>query len=833
MQTTTLNPSTAPHIRYRGASSGSTAELWKDFRQVRQPVSAILVALLALQAILLLCAFLLESELARANCLALLITIALLSPVLVIIACAGMLIGHERQTGTWGWNSALPHSWKQSLFSKLVVTVTTSLAVPLALSILPAIAYFSSGIAANDQWQPALILVASVFVVDCLAFYFLSLLLFRDSLNGLLVATGALILMQVLTLSTPLLIKELFHEQPVDTNATWQIVSVLTSGGMIALLGLLAMVATFRWRWGTGQMATFQLPANRSISVAPVQPLIRDNLSPGEMPMLMHLSWRNYLILRISLATALAALALFGHWLIVVWTGFACLLFGLTAFAGDQTRTRFRFIADRGVSPNRLVTSRLAVPFAFVALCAVLVLSGSLANYRVSLLFEWFNLTVGTAAVGMAVVLFLFGALASLCFDKPVISFTVAISIAGTITTLAVILSEVLWSQLDINPGWWSLYAGVLFGLIAIPLFAWSIYSFAQGWLIEDRPMLGRRFVSTILVATAFPALIPICFGFLAIPKVPWQGLSLEEAGANATVPEFEAVELLPAVPVFMGLETALRRHSGHEPDFQNMLQAINDRISGDESITALQMRAFNERLADGEDTSILALDVVRGFKQRLAELESQLESSSASTAPNNEKSIAVLRDLLLDSAAVFVYLNGIGEYSAASQALKAHHQLQEIAARDAAPETIFARVNSFKLMREQVNDWGQLGTREELSQLLSPSLFDSQQQLLSHVKRQAEAERARLRSSGSIAASRTSVYSHAVRLIPTLRWRQERQLALGLQEALELFEGKRSWTELHYLSPGGLNEYFASLELTRERAQILNELPRETAEQR
>lgn len=805
MQTTTLNASKLPQLRLTGSSSAWSAELWKDYRQVRQPVGSILLGLFTVQMLFFLAGLFIVSETERANVLGMMMTIALLSPVLVTIACAGMLIGHERQTGTWGWNSVLPHSWQQSLGIKLLVAIVSTVVVFLVLAILPTIEYLSSGRASNDRWEPAVIWMAGILVADCLAFYFLALLLFRDTLTGLLVATVAMLLMQLVAASTPLFIgpKEI---NQVDSDYTFWL---LTISLPVLLFGFAAMATTFRWRWGMGQTSTFRWPSSRAVAAAPVQALRRDNLSPGEFPMLMNLSWRNFLALRICLAIVLAGIALVGHPSILAWLGLSCLLYGITAFDGDQNRARFRFLADRGVSPRQMVTSRLIVPFAFVVISSVLALLAAFAHNQLAFRLDAWNLLLVAGTACFVLILFLFGALTSLCFDKTVISTTLAICATATIAGLAGLLHSVLFNRFDVNPDWCLQYAIVLFVLIAIPLFTFSIYSCATSWLIEDRPLLGRRFIRNILIATSIPILLPICFGFLATPRVDWQGLAAPNADLQTALPKLAPAALLPSGAIFSGVDSALPR------DFVDVLQlqqTIEQRIAGDEEFAA---------------QGIIPL-----FEQRLDDLESELKDSSSTSGVKTTESIANLRSLLLESAAVVTTTAAQREYSVALRALRAHHQLQEIAAQYAAPETIYARVNSFKLLRSQVQDWGSIGERKQLIQLLSPNLFDSQEQRLQLVKSNAEAIRADLRSTHWTTTSQSDTFPLAIRLIPTLRWRQERQLAIGLQEAIDLIKGERMTNPTQPLASWFLTEYYAYVELTKERSLILGALPLESVEE-
>src|SRR5690606_11982797 len=91
--------------------------LWKDFMQVRPTLIAVVCGGLVMQLLSL------AAERWLPDVHELTPIIACVAPILYTIGACGMLVGHERQSGSWEWSSSLPVSWGSALASKLLVTV--------------------------------------------------------------------------------------------------------------------------------------------------------------------------------------------------------------------------------------------------------------------------------------------------------------------------------------------------------------------------------------------------------------------------------------------------------------------------------------------------------------------------------------------------------------------------------------------------------------------------------------------------------------------------------------------------------------------------------------
>jgi hypothetical protein len=135
-------------------------------------------------------------------------------------------------------------------------------------------------------------------------------------------------------------------------------------------------------------------------------------------------------------------------------------LCGLSVFEGDRALGRFRFLADRGVNPVLLVTSRLAV---VVALVVVFLLACS----------PFVSIPPGKLAESLAVLSFAFSvpALMSMAFPKPVM--------AGGIA-LVLCIGSFVWGATS-N---WSNFVYCL--MIQSALLLATIYALARRWIVLD-----------------------------------------------------------------------------------------------------------------------------------------------------------------------------------------------------------------------------------------------------------------------------------------------------------------------------------------------------------
>ncbi|MFN7842024.1 MAG: hypothetical protein ACK5N9_09915, partial [Pirellula sp.] len=433
---------TAPGLSGNGeAAIRSTSEfnrsvlcrlLWKDWRVVRQVVVAIAVIMPMLQGFFVLLASL-NHPIPEPGILGSTVLVAMLAPTFIALGCSGMLIGHERQTGTWGWSSSLPTSWRSALLSKLIVTFSACFVVFCMSAIIPSVLFISGQLpSVGFRSEFALIpLVIFLVLFEIIAFFYLALLLFREPLVALVVgaitvSTAQLIVIATLTsASTDLLMRTGL----VATRETAEQFLMFSLGTLFFVTGTACMVWAFRWRWTYGQSTPLAAWTQRlrSKRVKAIEYRVRKESSPSEWGSQIDLSFRQSLAVRLICLVGLGLTAawLKSYELKLLLSGLAFQIIGIigaTTFAGDQSSGRFRFFADRGVSPGKLVTTRLIAAMTFAV--AAYFIYESRMNYG----DEWINsFPRSVLSPPVAFLAFSIGAFGSLCFRRPIIAVTVTV----------------------------------------------------------------------------------------------------------------------------------------------------------------------------------------------------------------------------------------------------------------------------------------------------------------------------------------------------------------------------------------------------------------------
>lgn len=501
--------------------------LWKDWRVVRQVVVAIAVIMPLLQLLLVTLSFVFARGGPREEILGPTVLIAMLAPTLVALGCSGMLIGHERQTGTWGWSSVLPTSWQSALLSKLVVTLSACLVVFCISAIVPSVLFASGPLSfASFRSEFSLIPIVTFLVwFEIVAFFYLALLLFREPLVALVVGAIAVSIAQLIVIGTLTRASTdfLLSAGLAPSRETAEIVLMFSLGTLFFLVGTACMVWAFRWRWTYGQTTPLRLwdMRLRSAPAKPIEYRVREGISPSEWGSQFVLAFQQMLGLRLLVISGLVPTV---SWLnryelrdmlsAVVFQSIGIL--GATTFAGDQGLGRFRFLADRGVSPYRIVTTRLIVATGFVLVgLAACKLGMSIGSPRFGLEF------IGFASPELLFLAFSIGALGSLCFRRPIIAVTV------TVITLGACGGLLLWAYKELR--YVIPFASVRDG-ISNRLFAAfvvssacvllaAVYKIAFTWCSRDRVNLVLRYIAVFPAACAVSLLALLHLGFLLQPS--------------------------------------------------------------------------------------------------------------------------------------------------------------------------------------------------------------------------------------------------------------------------------------------------------------------------
>lgn len=524
--------------------------LWKDFQQIKTVLLAIILGVLVPQVLVVAVSELIVPD-SAGNLYDFMCSFTLVSPVLAVLGCAGMLVGHERQMRTWDWSSSLPVSWGQSLASKIIVTLSGCLGLLLPLGVIPVVlivtgAYQPNEISATTSLYAIPIVI--LFVVEVVVVFFLATLLTRggETLSAMVAACFALMFAHVLL--------------SVLGAAFWNSLVEYFDGGdradfWIAFLQLfavtsaasVAMVLVFRWRWGVGQKTAIfarRSTLQQSHTIAVPRARFFYGRAPSEWSMQRQLSWRNSMTMRISIFVGVFLLSL---WIgamergevvpgILFLCGFGTVLFGVTAFEGDRAGGRSQFLSDRGVNPKTLMWSRLIPPAILsTAMTGVCVAAGIAMDSRsIS--------TLGTMPVwDISVLLFvttitflpalLAGALSSLCFKNATVSGVVAITTVGAaaiVFALVASASEGMDISRTVGPPWLLFHTAVWSIATPLILFA-AIRRLVPQWVVQRDARLHRHYWWVVSLAIVFPVFMAVTFGFLGTPRVEWKGAPVAE----------------------------------------------------------------------------------------------------------------------------------------------------------------------------------------------------------------------------------------------------------------------------------------------------------------
>lgn len=740
-----------------------SALLWRDWRQVAPSLMALVVSVVALQALLLLIYSLMSAPQHEGLALQSTLMLTLIAPILGALACSGMLIGQERQSGTWAWSSSLPVSWSRVLASKLVVTTAVSLLIVLPLAVIP-LAAFALGYRLPQRESLSAIYatpIVALLAIDVVVFFFLSVLLFRETLTGMIVGavcvTGLQLFLAAWT--TPLIYRWLAYSGLMGTTDMWILALQMV---ILQLLGLVAMTLVFRWRWGTGQQAVW-LPRLWSTSgTTPLTIERRSYRQPREFFALLRQSWRVSLVAR--LWTIVALLGIIGYaagsatseGLFPMAAMAAACLIGVTAFEGDQSLGRFRFLADRGVGTRRLILARLIPP----AIIALGLFGGSLSTWAVTSSARLWGADFWIVLAAFFAAMFAASALASLCFPKPVIAWLIAIVLTISIPLVyaAVLQSAVQW--LDPNPRWLGLYTVWLLPLTIVVLVV-AIFVLANRWLIRERPLLSRHFAWVVTVAFGLPLLLPAGFGFLAVPNRPWLGVPLEQATKlPGPVPQLPSRALIPSSVAYTVPDLRIGNYAANDQewDFPQLLSQL----------LSLQQPS---RMADSVDAL-------------LSDLE---EGGVGVDDVQPMEYVRNLDTLIRESAILGALYVAQRKYDSARRAWKANRALQEI---ELGPYIVFTlrgrAVSCAAWLELSPREIAQLAPEEELEKEYLPPT-DISQEFAQYLRAQATLYREHLRTGEDVSGGMPTYgeWSPLTYMIPTLRWRAERVLAMRLEQNL------------------------------------------------
>ena len=751
------------------------ALIWKDFQQVKSTFIAVLAGVFVVQLLLLVSASFAQNADTRTGLLSVTVTFACVAPILLALGCSGMLIGHERQSGTWTWSSSLPASWRLALSSKLLVSTIGSLCASLPLAIIP-VALLITGqllIPESANVTLATFYISSMTIVvffEVIVFCFLTTVLLRETLTALVVAAIGLLIVQIsmgawLSHSA---IAFLVRNGVLPEQAEPIVIAIFV--GAVLSIGCVLMVGAFRWRWGIGQQATLTFWRSASSVRLPSNVRYRyaEGIAPSEWKMMLRLSCANSFWLRLIVvagafflfATATAA----PEAVLTIALLAACIL-GVTAFEGDQTLSRFRFLADRGVVPWKLVASRLVVVAVLVLITTIV----SLVRFPAPMDRIAFGLGLGPMAL-------LIGAFSSMCFRKSVIAVAAALvaSLVAFFVSASIInlvlsdVSSLIGQQPFTDFNWIVLYCSP----VAVVALLAALFRLSRRWLVLDDAKLEPHFVWISLTALLSPLFVACTFGFLLIPNVSWP---------RDPVLQFSLERVLFPGPLVL-----------NEPILTDTLPRM--------SILSRSRGRGMEGVADSANDAVgqvrvdLAAQLIASENNLVAVVEPLLKQFEELTRRPRQQQIGVytgysvpqLENLIARTAALATVAMGQDESELALRIWRLNREFQELAHQFNPLHTHASRNVAMHLLG-QVSDLGvaAMGGPDVFRSLI-PTVPDERIAIMKESRENAINHREMLR--GNIAVlSRNTLGSRSkfIHCYPPLRWLFERQIAVDLDRQL------------------------------------------------
>ena len=723
--------------------------LWKDFQQVKLAFLVLVGGAVCMQLLLLIFAFLTSDREQSGPFLSSLLGIASVTPILLALACSGMLIGHERQSGNWAWSSSLPVSWKKSLCSKLIVATLGSLFASLPLGILPAI--FATVDVVASYFGLTLLIFLQVIVL-C----FLATLLMRDTLIALLVAGTVLTVLHSFSLipvlhSWPM---NRFGISPDVAPRFW--FSFLSTSVLTVGLGLL--VSAFRWRWTYGQMTKIAFWQERASAIVTGHFRYRESASsrPSEWWVMIVHSLRNSFVMGLLvLANMVICTILFlrmDDGLHLFFVLLALIALGVITFQSDQMLGRFRFLADRGIAPWKLVMSRLAVSLG-MAFPAYLVFLIALAFSQ----GQFDRLMLGLFAGAIA---FSLGALASMCFRSQVM----AIGAAILVGVFSFIINGILYSWVlhdqqmltQVNGGAFENIL-ILFLPIGALILLVSIFWMARRWLVLDKPNLEVHFLWVSALASLSPFCFACTFGFLSIPYSPDLSKPVESSQAIEHISP-DGLSIMD--PLLAGDLPGIAILSRYQSETMHMIAG-----SANGAVSTIR----NELKEKGDQAIRELLEPIFGELDRL-----QNEAKVPMSYGLNNK----LNLLIVRTAALATIVLEEKETELGLRLWKLNRELQDFASKVNAMNSQGVRKTAMYLLLDLRSEDVQMMGGAEIYRSLIPSVSDERAESIQYslARQQNTLHHLRLTSSSAI----TPMHWLAVtRFFPPLLWLYEREMVI------------------------------------------------------
>lgn len=523
--------------------------MWKDARALFTLTTATLLAVLGFNALLVLADVMIRLDGQAREMFT--VMIWLLTPMLVAMGAAPVLVGGEEESGSLAWLRSLPTSWLQIVTSKLLVSAAVLVSLwcvatlcAAGVSVLLRISWDRLS-PASGPGEPIAIMVAGVFALGLgvMLVSFMTSFAFKSPITALIMVipllVGALIVFGYVNRFL------LLSLVPESERAAFAITAVSVVAELCVLLVLMFASAYYRLRLPRGGWKRPSVDPTAAARYRPPSPLLA---APSEyLPFVGRPSPRRALLfsaaqpIRWHLVGLSACGAIAGIFLMVLprpfygvlLTTFYLVLVMIAAltFYADAVGDRCRFLYDRGISPTLVWWSRLTVT----------------------------GTCVGIVASIAAVAMWLSSQVAAFTAGVPFISGpTIRALLCGVVAGFAILQLVSQWSPRPAltffaGPIAFSMVAGFLAILLSfypdaypVLLLSAGVLLFASWWLMPfwmNRRTREVRYVLPMLAAIALAALLPytvvLTVRFMTAPalRVSWRqelaSLTLPNAGAG------------------------------------------------------------------------------------------------------------------------------------------------------------------------------------------------------------------------------------------------------------------------------------------------------------
>lgn len=520
-----------------------TQLLWKDARQTF-PVAAIcLVTVIVIQ---LLARFqfiqpvMLDFDVAS--------VMTTVGPILVALACVSMSIGLERQSRIMNWLSTLPVPWWRTMISQTLVAL---IYIGVAITTTQIAGQMGSfrDIVPIDHLSPfahttngGFVACFAIEIFVLAAIYFLIF----DDLSPALVASG------LTTLAINFVVLGIFStESPIHASTyPYQLYASMIAVSL-ACLAAVCLIRLYQWRWQIGQYASVARASTPSWL-----PILEYQLRP------IPIHWKGIQAARpfttVLLDTIQRSSVL--YWFAIIFLPFiiplayirqwyeyplhaATLLAitggvsGLLCFASEHSKSRIRFLADRGIGASTIYWGR-TLPTLSIILAQLIVI-----------FFLWIFLSIrahnivpyiGAFGPLTIIAIYFLAQLSGLCIPNLLIAMCGATAIT------------VLMFQLFNYPYAYRFNSMEDYGLTSLQLFLWivcviliSVRWIVPRWLLRQTSG-SQRLIAYVLTTTLLPLVLFTIVGLTAywsIPDPDWKKLETL-AGRTISVPTKSWVEL-------------------------------------------------------------------------------------------------------------------------------------------------------------------------------------------------------------------------------------------------------------------------------------------------